>query len=82
MSLAVGVVADVEEVVEAGWLALVELGGDEEGGDRIAEYVNRQSIYVPFDKAWLADETDVNRYLVAYRKAMMEEIEQGKRIQI
>ncbi len=46
------------------------------------EYVPSRSVRVPFDKAWLADETDVDRYLESMRQALLEEIRQGKRIQI
>jgi len=37
---------------------------------------------VHFDKAWLADEADVNRYLESMREALLEEIRKGKKIQI
>jgi hypothetical protein len=37
---------------------------------------------ISFDKAWLADETDVDRYLESMRNALLEEIRKGKRIQI
>lgn len=40
------------------------------------------SLKVPFSTAWLADETDVDRYLESLRKALLEEIGKGKRIQI
>jgi len=46
------------------------------------EYVPSRSVKVSFDKAWLADETDVERYLESMREAMLEEIRKGKRIQI
>jgi hypothetical protein len=46
------------------------------------EYLSCQSVPVSFDKAWLADESDVDRYLSAMRKALLEEIQKGKRIQI
>jgi hypothetical protein len=46
------------------------------------EYVPRRAVKVSFDKAWLADETDVERYLESMREALMEEIHKGKRIQI
>lgn len=46
------------------------------------QYVSSQTIKVNFDKVWLADETDVEDYLVAMREALMTEIKQGKRIQI
>lgn len=48
---------------------------------RIA-YVPIRSMKVSFDKAWLADETDVERYLDSMRKALLSEIHKGKRIQI
>jgi hypothetical protein len=46
------------------------------------EYVPSRSVKVCFDKAWLADETDVERYLKSMREALLEEIRKGKRIQI
>ncbi len=47
-----------------------------------AQVISRRSILVDFNKAWLADEEDVDSYLNALRKALMAEIEIGKRIQI
>ena len=49
---------------------------------RRIEYVPSRSVKVSFDKAWLADETDVERYLESMRKALLDEIRKGKRIQI
>jgi len=46
------------------------------------EYVPSRSVQVSFDKAWLASEADVDRYLKSMRKALLEEIRKGKRIQI
>lgn len=46
------------------------------------EYVSSRSVKVSFDKAWLADETDVERYLESMREARLDEIRKGKRIQI
>ncbi len=46
------------------------------------EYVPSRSVKVSFDKAWLADETDVERYLESMREALLSEIHKGKRIQI
>lgn len=43
---------------------------------------NIRSVKVSFDKAWLADETDVERYLKSMREALLDEIRKGKRIQI
>ncbi|MFQ6759449.1 MAG: BREX system P-loop protein BrxC [Deltaproteobacteria bacterium] len=46
------------------------------------EYVSTRAVPVAFDKAWLADETDVDRYLQSMKKALLDEIRKGKRIQI
>jgi hypothetical protein len=46
------------------------------------EYVNSRSIKISFDKAWLGDEADVNRYLESMRKAFLSKIQEGKRIQV
>jgi hypothetical protein len=56
----------------------------DQGEDKIAEpaYVPVRSVSVRFAKAWLADDTDVDRYLESMRKALLAEIRKGKRIQI
>ncbi|KPP94735.1 MAG: Brex phage defense system ATPase BrxC [Bacteroidetes bacterium HLUCCA01] len=46
------------------------------------QYVPSRSLRVTFDKAWLADESDVERYLNSMRDALLDEIRKGKRIQI
>jgi len=46
------------------------------------EYISSRSVKVPFDRAWLASETDVDRYLKSMREALLDEIRKGKRIQI
>lgn len=46
------------------------------------EYVSNHSVHVLFEKAWLADEADVDNYLQSMRKALLEEIRKGKRIRI
>lgn len=46
------------------------------------KYVSSRSVKVSFDKAWLADESDVDRYLKSMRDALLNEIRKGKRIQI
>jgi len=46
------------------------------------EFVNSRSIHVPFDKAWLANEKDIDDYITSMRKALLEEIKKGKRVQI
>ena len=46
------------------------------------EYISGRTVTVAFDKVWLADEMDVDRYIKAMREALMTEIRKGKRIQI
>lgn len=45
-------------------------------------YIPSRSIRVSFEKAWLADDADVDQYLKAMREALLTEIRKGKRIQI
>ena len=47
-----------------------------------AEYVHSRNLHVPYDKAWLADENDVDRYLVSLRETLLQEIQQGRKVQI
>lgn len=51
-------------------------------GEEEVQYVTRASLAVEFDKPWLADEADVDRYLDMLRKALMKVIKAGKRINI
>lgn len=46
------------------------------------EYISVRKINVAFSRPWLADKTDVERYLESMREALLEEIRKGKRIQI
>lgn len=46
------------------------------------EYVNVRQVRASYDKAWLADETDVERYLESMREALLDQIRKGKRVQI
>ena len=46
------------------------------------DYVSSRNIPVEFDKAWLADENDVEKYLESMRKALLKAIRDGKRVQI
>ncbi len=46
------------------------------------EYITRQSLQVTFNKAYLADEPDVDEYLAALREVMLQAISRNKRIQI
>ena len=46
------------------------------------EYVSCRSIKIPFKKAWLSDENDVESYVNEMKKALLKEINNGKRIQI
>ncbi len=46
------------------------------------EYISVRAIHVPFDKAWFADENDIERYLNSLGDAMRKAVSEGKRIQI
>ena len=48
----------------------------------VIQYVSSKSLNISFEKAWLADEADVDLYLKSMREALIEEIRKGKRIQI
>ena len=58
--------------------------GDESGTveDGPVAFTQAASIKVSFDKAWLADEADVDHYFAAMRKLFLKEIKAGKMIQI
>ena len=60
--------------------------GDKGGGGAVNEtppaYIPARSISVPFGKAWLADEADIEEYLAVLRKAYMDAVNEGKRIQV
>ena len=47
-----------------------------------ADYVHTRNLRVAFDKAWLANEGDVDRYLNALREALLAEVQQGRKVQI
>lgn len=46
------------------------------------EYVPYRSIKVSFEKAWLADESDVNRYVAKLKDALLRQIASGKKIRV
>ncbi len=56
--------------------------GQTDKPEPLIDYVSGRAVKVLFDKAWLADETDVDQYLESMREALLEEIRKGKRIQI
>jgi hypothetical protein len=45
-------------------------------------YVHSRNLHVAYDKAWLADENDVDRYLTSLRETLLKEIQQGRKVQI
>ena len=50
--------------------------------EKTIQYISRNTLKISFNKAYLADEKDVDDYLESVRKALIEEITKGKRIQI
>lgn len=48
----------------------------------VPEFVHIRNVSLDYSSPWLADEEAVERYLQALRKALVEELSQGRRIQI
>jgi hypothetical protein len=44
--------------------------------------ISAKNIRVDFHKPWLSNETDVEEYLAKYREALLDEIQQGKKVQL
>lgn len=63
-------------------LAQPDLPQTSETPRAVVEYISSREIYVAFEKAWLADEADVEAYLKAWREALMKEIQHGKRVNL
>jgi len=68
-------------------IATGDLGTQEPGSNAPVKVTTSQSVLsrninIAFDKAWLVNENDIESYLEAMRKALLEEIRKGKRIQI
>ena len=59
---------------------------DADGANQIkespADYVHSRNLHIVYDKAWLADESDVDRYLASLREVLLQEIQQGHKVQI
>lgn len=78
-------VPTLEPAPESGEIATPDEGGSPSPSakpETRIEYVPSRLVKVSFDKAWLADEADVERYLESMREALLDEIRKGKRIQI
>ncbi|MCC5808698.1 MAG: BREX system P-loop protein BrxC [Opitutales bacterium] len=56
--------------------------GYQQGKPDLHPLVTIQSLEVPYNAAWLANEADVDRYLASMRETLLEEIRNGKRIQV
>jgi len=59
-----------------------KINEDDKPKTKPVEYVPSRALKVPFSKAWLANETDVDEYLAALKKECLKQISEGKRIQI
>ncbi|WP_039960748.1 BREX system P-loop protein BrxC [endosymbiont of Riftia pachyptila] len=57
-------------------------GKSEQVNETKIEYIHSKQVRISYDKAWLADEADVERYLESMREALLAEIRKGKRVQI
>ena len=56
--------------------------GSEQVAEPAIEYIPARQIQIAYDKAWLANEQDVERYLESMREALIAEIRKGKRVQV
>jgi hypothetical protein len=56
--------------------------GKRQVGEPRVEYVTQAALTVVFDKAWLADEADVDAYLAELKQTFMAAICEGKRVQV
>lgn len=78
-----GRLASFSRKEETGGTKTAETG---DGAGRVkekgVEYVAYRSVNVPFNKAWLADEADVDTYISKLKEALMNEIAAGKKIRI
>lgn len=70
------------EPAAVGAVAEIALSKPKQRPERKIEYVATRSLQIAFDKAWLAEEQDVDKYLAALKAAIMKEIANGKRVQI
>ncbi len=68
--------------IEMGDFDTSEQDGKSPAKETRPQSVLSRNINIAFDKAWLVNENDVDTYLEAMRKALIEEIRKGKRIQI
>lgn len=61
---------------------LPENDGKKEAREPKIDYISGKKIRIAFSKPWLSDEADVDSYLGELKKALMKEIDVGKRIQV
>ena len=59
-----------------------QTGGQPQVKEPVPEYVRARNLSITYDKPWLADESDVDRYLKSLRDALLNEIQQGRKVQI
>lgn len=71
-----------ESSIAKGNIDAKEQDNNPPGKQTAAQSVLSRNINIAFSKAWLVNENDVDSYLEAMRKALLEEIRKGKRIQI
>jgi len=48
----------------------------------VPQYISTKNVRVDYDKALLANESDVDQYLENLRKALLKELKDGKQIQV
>lgn len=61
---------------------IIDGGGDKGIRETPVEFISANAIHVAFEKPWLADDMDIEKYLQALREAYQKEIARGKRINL
>jgi len=46
------------------------------------EYVSLRNLKIPYEKAWIGSEVDVEAYLATMRTSLLGEVQKGKRVQV
>jgi len=66
----------------AEFIAPKELTPDQPIPAPAPQYISTKNVRVNYDKALLANESDVDQYLENLRKALLKELKDGKQIQV
>lgn len=48
----------------------------------VRESIPLRSLYIPFSRPWLENEAEIDEYVTALKKALLQAVQEGKRIQV